>query len=66
MYPPSPLDARLILGKMVDRTDETYNIKGHFYEQISKKGSFEVLNFSNVIGYILIYSTLITTLQCQE
>ena len=51
---------------MVDSTDETYNIKGHFYKQISKKGSFEVLNFSDVIDCIFLYSTHIKTLQCQE
>ena len=51
---------------MVDSTDETYNTKGHFYEQSLKKDSFEVLNFSDVIDYIFIYSTFMTTLQCQE
>ena len=51
---------------MVDSTNETYNIKEHFYEQVLKKGSFEIVIFSNVIDYIFAYSTLITTLQCQE
>ena len=51
---------------MVDSTDETYNIKGHFYEKISKKGTLEVFSFFDIIDYIFICSTLITTLQCQE
>ena len=32
----------------------------------NEKNSFEVLNFSDVIDCIFIYSALITTLQCQE
>ena len=46
------------LENMVDSTDEIYDIKEHFY-----KLSYEILNFSDVIDYIIIYSTL---MQCQE
>ena len=50
------------LEKMIHSTDETYNFhiksKGIYSEQISEKGSFEVLNIFYIIDYILIYSTL--------
>ena len=50
---------------MVDSTDETYNIKQIFMSKLEKK-TFKVFNLSDVIDYIFIYSTLITTLQCQK
>ena len=58
------------LENMFNSTHETYNIKGHFYEQFLKKALLKFWVFQIVIDYIFIYSitysTLIKTLQCQE